>query len=43
MARHLAKDGDRLVLGAWRLDRLQLLAEALNLDKEAVVATDALM
>lgn len=40
LARHLVKDGAKLVLGARRIDRLQLLAEELNLDKEAVVATD---
>lgn len=40
LARHLVKEGARLVLGARRLDRLQSLAEELNLDKEAVVPTD---
>jgi len=39
-ARQLAKDGAKLVLGARRVDRLQALAEALALGKDAVVQTD---
>ena len=39
-ARHLARQGARLVLGARRTDRLQALAEALSLGKDAVVQTD---
>ncbi len=39
-ARHLAKDGAKLVLGARRLDRLQALAAALSLGDGAVVQTD---
>jgi NADP-dependent 3-hydroxy acid dehydrogenase YdfG len=39
-ARHLARHGAKLVLGARRLDRLQALAEELSLGKEAVVQTD---
>jgi NADP-dependent 3-hydroxy acid dehydrogenase YdfG len=33
-------DGAKLVLGTRRLDRLQALAEALSLGKDAVVQTD---
>jgi NADP-dependent 3-hydroxy acid dehydrogenase YdfG len=39
-ARQLAKGGAKLVLGARRVDRLQALAEALALGKDAVVQTD---
>lgn len=39
-ARRLAKDGAKLVLGARRLDRLQALADALSLGRDAVVQTD---
>jgi NADP-dependent 3-hydroxy acid dehydrogenase YdfG len=39
-ARRLAQDGAKLVLGARRLDRLQALAEALSLGKDAAVQTD---
>lgn len=39
-ARHLAKHGAKLVLGARRLDRLQALAKELSLSDEAVVQTD---
>ena len=40
LARRLAKDGANVVLGARRLDRLEKLAEALSLNKAAVVKTD---
>ena len=36
-ARHLARHGAKLVLGARRLDRLQALAEELSLGNGAVV------
>lgn len=39
-ARHLAKAGARLVLGARRLDRLQALAQELGLPEAAAVRTD---
>ena len=39
-ARQLAKGGAKLVLGARRVDRLQALAKALSLGKDAVVQTD---
>lgn len=39
-ARHLAKQGAMLVLGARRLDRLEMLASELGLDKKAIVQTD---
>ena len=39
-ARHLAKAGAKLALGARRTDRLQALAEELGLDRNAVVRTD---
>jgi len=39
-ARHLAKHGAKLVLGARRLDRLQALAKELSLSDAAVVQTD---
>ncbi len=39
-ARHLARHGARLVLGARRLDRLQALAAELSLGDGAVVQTD---
>jgi NADP-dependent 3-hydroxy acid dehydrogenase YdfG len=39
-ARLLAAQGARLVLGARRLDRLRVLAEALNLPPQAAVQTD---
>ena len=39
-ARHLAMEGAKLVLGARRLDRLQALAQELNLGTDAAVATD---
>jgi NADP-dependent 3-hydroxy acid dehydrogenase YdfG len=39
-ARRLASDGAKLVLGARRLDRLQSIAEALGLGKDAAVQTD---
>jgi NADP-dependent 3-hydroxy acid dehydrogenase YdfG len=39
-ARRLAQSGAKLVLGARRLDRLQALAKALALGKDAVVQTD---
>jgi NADP-dependent 3-hydroxy acid dehydrogenase YdfG len=39
-ARHLAKDGAKLVLGARRLDRLQALAKDLSLPDGAAVQTD---
>jgi NADP-dependent 3-hydroxy acid dehydrogenase YdfG len=39
-ARHLARHGAKLVLGARRLDRLQALAEELSLGKDAAVQTD---
>jgi NADP-dependent 3-hydroxy acid dehydrogenase YdfG len=39
-ARHLAKAGAKLALGAPRMDRLQALAEELGLGRNAVVRTD---
>jgi len=39
-ARHLAANGAQIVLGARRLDRLQALAQELNLPPEAAVETD---
>jgi NADP-dependent 3-hydroxy acid dehydrogenase YdfG len=39
-ARHLAREGAKLVLGARRLDRLQALTRELNLGTDAAVATD---
>lgn len=39
-ARHLAREGAKLVLGARRLDRLQALAKELFLAGDAVVQTD---
>src|SRR5262245_31690443 len=39
-ARHLARAGAKLVLGARRLDRLQALAAELGLPAEAAVRTD---
>ena len=39
-ARRLASDGAKLVLGARRLDRLQALAEALELDKDTAMQMD---
>jgi NADP-dependent 3-hydroxy acid dehydrogenase YdfG len=39
-ARHLAIEGAKLVLGARRLDRLQALAQELNLGTDAAVETD---
>jgi NADP-dependent 3-hydroxy acid dehydrogenase YdfG len=39
-ARHLAKHGAKLVLGARRIDRLQTLARALDLGEQAVVRMD---
>jgi NADP-dependent 3-hydroxy acid dehydrogenase YdfG len=39
-ARHLAREGAKLVLGARRLDRLQALAQDLNLGTDAAVETD---
>jgi len=39
-ARHLAANGAHVVLGARRLDRLQALAQELNLPTGAAVATD---
>lgn len=39
-ARHLAAQGARLVLGARRLDRLEMLAKDLDLGEGAVVRTD---
>jgi NADP-dependent 3-hydroxy acid dehydrogenase YdfG len=39
-ARHLARQGAKLVLGARRLDRLQALAEELALGRDGAVQTD---
>jgi len=39
-ARHLVKNGARIVLGARRVDRLEALAEELGLGKDAIVGTD---
>ncbi|MGH8162582.1 MAG: SDR family oxidoreductase [Gammaproteobacteria bacterium] len=39
-ARHLAREGAKLVLGARRVDRLEALAGELGLGKEAFVQTD---
>jgi NADP-dependent 3-hydroxy acid dehydrogenase YdfG len=39
-ARHLVKTGAKVVLGARRVDRLQALADALDLGKDAVLSTD---
>ena len=39
-ARHLAQRGARLVLGARRLDRLNVLANELSLGDDAAVQTD---
>jgi len=39
-ARHLAKHGAKLVLGARRMDRLRALAEELTLGQDAAVPTD---
>ncbi len=39
-ARHLARDGAKLVLGARRIERLQKLAEELSLRPDAAVQTD---
>jgi len=39
-ARHLAANGAKVVLGARRLDRLQALAQELNLPPDAAVETD---
>ena len=39
-ARHLARHGAKLVLGARRLDRLRALAKALSLGDDAAVQTD---
>ena len=39
-ARHLARHGARLVLGARRLDRLQALARELSLGDDAAIPTD---
>jgi|SRR5215218_6226190 len=39
-ARHLAKAGAKVMLGARRMDRLNALADELGLRKEAVVKTD---
>lgn len=39
-ARHLANHGAKLVLGARRIDRLQVLAQELSLGKDAAIQTD---
>jgi NADP-dependent 3-hydroxy acid dehydrogenase YdfG len=39
-ARHLAREGAKLVLGARRIERLQALAKELSLGDDAVVQTD---
>ncbi|KAF0094354.1 MAG: short-chain dehydrogenase/reductase SDR [Puniceicoccaceae bacterium 5H] len=39
-ARHLAKQGAKVVLGARRMERLEKLAEELGLDAKAIVKTD---
>ncbi len=39
-ARHLAREGAKVVLGARRLDRLEALASELGLDAKAILQTD---
>ena len=39
-ARHLAKEGAKLVLGARRVDRLQALAGEVEIGENAILATD---
>jgi NADP-dependent 3-hydroxy acid dehydrogenase YdfG len=39
-ARHLVKNGAKVVLGARRIDRLEALAEALGIGKNAIVGAD---
>jgi NADP-dependent 3-hydroxy acid dehydrogenase YdfG len=39
-ARHLVREGAKVVLGARRIDRLEALADELGLGDEAVVKTD---
>lgn len=39
-ARHLAKEGAKVVLGARRFDRLEALASELGLDAKAILQTD---
>lgn len=39
-ARHLTKDGAKVVLGARRIDRLEALANELDLDTRAILKTD---
>jgi NADP-dependent 3-hydroxy acid dehydrogenase YdfG len=41
-ARHLAKNGAKLVLGARRIDRLEALAKELTLGEDAVLKTDVI-